>query len=89
MKQLRSSSLFWAEEGFSTVGMVLALLISISLIFTAACVYEINSSSSRVQEVADAAALAAENTVGEFISLLVFAMPCSCRYPSPLRVVSV
>lgn len=66
MKQLRSSSLFWAEEGFSTVGMVLALLISISLIFTAACVYEINSSSSRVQEVADAAALAAENTVGEF-----------------------
>ena len=66
MKQLRSSSLFWAEEGFSTVGMVLALLISISLIFTAACVYEINSCSSRVQEVADAAALAAENTVGEF-----------------------
>ena len=66
MKQLRSSSLFWAEEGFSTVGMVLALLISISLIFTAARVYEINSCSSRVQEVADAAALAAENTVGEF-----------------------
>ena len=66
MKQLRSSSLFWAEEGFSTVGMVLALLISISLIFAAARVYEINSCSSRVQEVADAAALAAENTVGEF-----------------------
>lgn len=66
MKQLRSSSLFWAEEGFSTIGMVLALLISISLIFTAARVYEINSCSSRVQEVADAAALAAENTVGEF-----------------------
>ncbi len=66
MKKMRSSSLFWAEEGFSTVGMVLALLISISLIFTAARVYEINSCSSRVQEVADAAALAAENTVGEF-----------------------
>ncbi len=46
--------------------MVLALLISISLIFAAARVYEINSCSSRVQEVADAAALAAENTVGEF-----------------------
>ena len=54
MKKMRSSSLFWAEEGFSTVGMVLALLISISLIFTAARVYEINSCSSRVQEVADA-----------------------------------
>lgn len=66
MKRMRLSSLFWAEEGFSTVGMVLALLISISLIFTAARVYEINSCSSRVQEVADAAALAAENTVGEF-----------------------
>lgn len=66
MKRMRSSSLFWAEEGFSTVGMVLALLVSISLIFTAARVYEINSCSSRVQEVADAAALAAENTVGEF-----------------------
>lgn len=66
MKKMRSSSLFWAEEGFSTVGIVLALLISISLIFTAARVYEINSCSSRVQEVADAAALAAENTVGEF-----------------------
>ena len=90
MKQLRSSSLFWAEEGFSTVGMVLALLISISLIFAAARVYEINSCSSRVQEVADAAALAAENTVGEFYLVAgICAMPCSCRYPSLLRVVSV
>lgn len=66
MKMRRSRSLFWAEEGFSTVGMVLALLISMSLVFTAARVYEINESSSRVQEVADAAVLAAENVVGEF-----------------------
>ena len=88
MKRMRSSSLFWAEEGFSTVGMVLALLISISLIFTAVRVYEINSCSSRVQEVADAAALAAENTVASFISLLVFAMPLSCRYLLLLRDVS-
>ena len=66
MRTKRLDSLFWAEEGFSTVGMALALLISISLVFTAARVYEINESSSRVQEVADAAALAAENVVGEF-----------------------
>lgn len=66
MKRRCNRSLFWADEGFSTVGMVIALIISMSLIFTAARVYEINSASSRVQEVADAAALAAENTVGEF-----------------------
>ena len=66
MKRRCNRSLFWADEGFSTVGMVLALIISMALIFTAARVYEINSASSRVQEVADAAALAAENTVGEF-----------------------
>ena len=59
-------SLFWADEGFSTVGMVLALLITLSLIFTCAQVYEINTTSAQIQETADAAVLAAENTVGEF-----------------------
>ena len=58
---------FWDEEGgFSTAGMVLALLITICLLFTAARVYEVNSASADVQEVADAAALAAENVVAEF-----------------------
>lgn len=60
-------SIFWAkEEGFSTVGMALALLITLSLIFTCAQVYEINSVSAEVQEVADACSLAAENIVAEF-----------------------
>lgn len=59
-------SVFCDEEGFSTVGMVFALLITLSLIFTAAQVYEIESTSSHVQNVADAAALAAENEVAEF-----------------------
>lgn len=54
------------EEGFSTVGVALALLISLALIFSAARVYEINSVSADIQEVADAAALAAENVVGEY-----------------------
>ncbi len=60
------TSIFWAEEGFSTVGMAIALLLTLALIFTAARVYEVNTASAQVQEVADAAALAAENTVGEF-----------------------
>lgn len=59
-------SLFWAEEGFSTVGMALALLITLSLVFTCARVYEVNTASAQVQEVADAAVLSAENMVGEF-----------------------
>ena len=65
MKRMRSSSLFLGRRD-STVGMVLALLISISL--AAARVYEINSCSSRVQEVADAAALAAENNCWRVLS---------------------
>lgn len=69
MSSLGRASLFWCnkkEDGFSTVGMVLALLITLSLIFTCAKVYEVNSISAQVQETADAAVLAAENTVGEF-----------------------
>lgn len=57
---------FHDEEGFSTLGMVLALLISLSLIFTTAQVYRIESASADIQNVADAASLAAENPVAEF-----------------------
>ena len=45
----RRRSVFYAEEGFSTVGMVFALLITLSLIFTTAQVYEIETTSSHVQ----------------------------------------
>lgn len=62
----RRRSVFYAEGGFSTVGMVFALLVTLSLIFTTAQVYEIETTSSHVQNVADAAALAAENEVAEF-----------------------
>lgn len=54
------------ERGFSTVGVALALLITLALIFSAAQVYEIESVSADIQEVADAAAIAAENVVGEY-----------------------
>lgn len=55
------------EDGLTTVGIVLSLLITLSLVFTAAQVYRVNSASADVQSVADAAALAAENEVAEFM----------------------
>ena len=55
-----------ADGGFSTVGMVLALLITLSLVFSSAQVYRVQSVAADVQNVADAAALAAENQVASF-----------------------
>ena len=57
---------FWDEDGFSTVGVAIALLLTLSLIFSAAGVYQVNSASADVQNVADVGALAAENEVAEF-----------------------
>lgn len=55
------------ESGLTTTGMVMALLLTLSLLFSSAQVYRVNSVSSRVQSVADAAALAAGNVVAEFM----------------------
>ena len=55
------------EEGFTTAGMAVALLVTLSLLFSAAQVYRINTVSAEVQDVADAAALAAQNQVAEFM----------------------
>lgn len=55
------------EKGFTTAGMGIALLVSLSLLFSTAQIYRINAVSAEVQDVADAAALAAENQVGEFM----------------------
>lgn len=64
--------LFRDERGFTTTSMVLSLLITLALVFTAAQVYRVNSVSAEVQDVADAAALAAENQVAEFMILVRF-----------------
>lgn len=69
-RNTNSRDIFHNEEGFSTVGMVLALLITLSLVFTAAQVYQVNSASADVQNVADMAALASENEVAEFYILV-------------------
>ena len=63
----RSIGLFRDEDGFTTVGVALALLITLSLVFTSAQVYRVSSASADVQDVADAVALAAENEVAEFM----------------------
>ena len=55
------------KDGFSTLGMVVALLVTLSLLFSAARVYRASSASADIQNVADAAALAAENEVAEFM----------------------
>ena len=58
---------FRDEEGMTTVGMVLALLVALSLVFSSAQVYRVNAAASEVQGVADAAVLAAQNEVAEFM----------------------
>lgn len=63
----RAADGFRDEEGFTTLGVVLALLISLSLLFSAAQVQRINSVAAEVQDVADAVALAAQNEVAEFM----------------------
>ena len=55
------------EEGFTTAGMAVALLVSLTLLFSAAQVYRVNTRAAEIQDVADAAALAAENQVAEFM----------------------
>ena len=62
---------FWLDKaedgrGFSTAGMAIAMLVTLSLVFTGAQVYRIQSAAADAQEVADAAALAADNVVAEY-----------------------
>ena len=51
----------------TTAGMAISLLISLSLLFSTAQIYRVNSLAAEVQDVADAVALAAENEVAEFM----------------------
>lgn len=59
--------MFRDERGFTSLGMAVALLVTLSLLFATAQVYRINAASADVQDVADASALAAENDVAEFM----------------------
>ena len=55
------------DGGFSTVGMVIALALSLVLVFSGLRVYRVQTLSADVQDVADVAALAAENQVSMFV----------------------
>lgn len=61
-----SRAFFCDDGGFSTVGMVLAMLITLALLFSTAQVYKIYSISADIQNISDVAALAAENQVASF-----------------------
>jgi hypothetical protein len=65
-KSRRTRDIFHDEGGFSTAGMVVALLVTLTLIFSTAQVYQVNSAAATIQNVADVAVLAAENEVAEF-----------------------
>lgn len=67
---MRAFGLMRDERGFTSIGMAVALLVSLSLVFSSAQVYRVSSASADVQDVADAAALAAENEVAEFMTIV-------------------
>lgn len=69
--EVTKRSIFWDNEGFSTLGVVLAAFDSLSLLFSAARIYEINTQSAAIQEVADAAALSAENVIAQYYTVAV------------------
>lgn len=66
-KTAHAKGTFRDEEGITTVGMAVSLLLCLSLLFSGAQLYRVGSASAEVQEVADAAVLAAESEVGEFM----------------------
>ena len=65
---MRSKRLFHeSDDGFTSIGMLVALLLSLSLIFSAAQIYKIQTACARVQDIADMCALSAENTVAQYV----------------------
>ena len=68
MTRIRKAARIMADDGgFSTPAMAVALIVALSLVFSTAQVYRVHAASAGIQDVADAAALAAENEVAEFM----------------------
>lgn len=63
-------NIFKDEDGFTTLSVVVSLLVTLSLIFSTAQIYRINSASADIQSVADSSVQAAENQVAEFMILV-------------------
>lgn len=56
-----------SDGGFTSIGVVVAMTLVITLLFTSSQIYWINSTAADIQFAADAGALAAENVVGEYL----------------------
>ena len=78
---MKDKSIFRDEEGSTTAGMAVALLVTLSLLFSAAQVYRIHAAGAEVQEVADAAACAALN-----LSLIHICIPLALGTPVRSRM---
>lgn len=64
------------EGGFTTVAVAVSLILSLSLVFAAASATWVAGRSSEVQRVADACALAGENTVAAFSTVVQVVDAC-------------
>ena len=58
-----------SEDGFTTVGVAVALVLSLSLVFASAGAAWVSGRSSEVQRVADAGAMAGQNVVASFSTI--------------------
>lgn len=65
-----SFSFFKDEDGFTTLSVVVSLLLTLTLIFSSAQVYRVMSASADIQNVSDACAQSAQNQVAEFMILV-------------------
>ena len=65
------------EGGFTTVAVALSMLLSLVLVFSAASASWISSRSSEVQRVADAAALAGQNAVAAYSTIVQVIDSCA------------
>lgn len=65
------------EEGFTTVAVALALLLSLTLVFSAASAGWVGSRSAEIQNVADATAMAGVNAVAGFSTIVQVVDACS------------
>ena len=63
----RARGLWRDDEGLTSVGMAVSIMLCLTLVFSGAQLYRVESASAEIQEVADVAALAAESEVAEFM----------------------
>lgn len=62
--------LFYTEDGYTTISVAVALLLSLSLIFSLSSIHYMSTHAADVQEVADACALAGSNCVAAFSTIV-------------------